>query len=145
MFGQDFPVHPRPVVEALEVGGRHEAQEVAVTGLGLGEDGEMVREAVVRVPLEPASRRYVSFDPENWLNAQRLARLVEVDCAVNVAVVGEGDGRHAEFSGPGSHVVEPAQAVEQAVLGMVMEMDKLIHGGGNENSCWAARDAFRKD
>jgi hypothetical protein len=41
-FGQQLLVHPRPVVEALEVGRRHELEQVAVPGLVLGEQGEVV-------------------------------------------------------------------------------------------------------
>ena len=142
MFREDFPVHAGAVVETLEVCGRHEPQEVPVTGLGLGQHGDVVREAFVRIPFEAAAGCDVTLDAEDGFNAVRLAGLVEVDCAMDVAVVSESDGRHSEFGRPGGHVVQPAQAVEQAVLGVVMEMDKLIHGRGHGNSCCASRNAL---
>jgi hypothetical protein len=49
---------------------------------------------------------------------------------VHVAVVGNGQGRHLQAGGLGHQFVYPAGAVQEAVLGMEVEMDEIgrIHG-----------------
>ena len=55
VFGHELLVHARPVVEALEVGVAHQLQQVAVPGLVLGEQGEVVvlLLALAGVAIEP--------------------------------------------------------------------------------------------
>ena len=52
----------------------------------------------------------------------------EVDCAVDVAMVGHGDGFLAEGGDAVDEFVEVAGSVEEGVLGVEMEVGELGHG-----------------
>ena len=61
-----------------------------------------------------------------------LAVQVEVDRPEQVAVVGNGHGRHLHLPGGVKQVLEPDGPVQQAVLGVQMEMDEF--GVGHDYS-----------
>ena len=73
----------------------------------------------------------VALAADDRLHGGLLGRVVEGHRAVHDAVVGHGHGRHAELRGPGQERLEVAGAVEHAVLGVQVEVDKgLGHGHG---------------
>ena len=47
--------------------------------------------------------------------------------AENVAVVGHGDGRHAEFLHALNELLDVASAVEHGIIGMQVQMNELRH------------------
>ena len=51
--------------------------------------------------------------------------LVEINRAVEDAVVGDGQGGELEFAGLLHQPVQTAGAIEQGVLGVQMKMDKI--------------------
>ena len=55
-----------------------------------------------------------------------LARLVEVEDPVHVAVVGDADRRLAVGRGRGHDVVDPGRAVEHRVLGVHVEVGERV-------------------
>ena len=59
-----------------------------------------------------------------------LARLVELQRAVEIAVVGERQGVHAQLFGPRDQAFDRAGAVQQAVVAMAMQMNKRRRGHG---------------
>src|SRR5207248_7633198 len=61
-----------------------------------------------------------------------LFRSPEVVGAVDVAVVGDGDGRHARLLAGGEHVLEPGSPVQHGVLGVHMEMHEPALAGRSE-------------
>ena len=58
-----------------------------------------------------------------------LAVLIELERAVQVAVVGDRQGVHAQLFGPLDQPVDRAGAVEQAVVAMAMQMNKRRRRG----------------
>ena len=97
MLGEQLLVHPRPVVEALEVCRGHELQQVPVAGLVLGEEREVVVLLFVlpRVPLEPRARRDVGLHPDDRLDAGGSPGLEEPQRAEHGAVIRDRHRRHA--------------------------------------------------
>src|SRR5262249_55916150 len=69
-------------------------------------------------------RRDVEFAAEDRLNARRPGVLVEVDCAEQVAVVGQRDGGEFELASPLDQTAEPRSAVEEAVLRVDVQVDE---------------------
>ena len=69
----------------------------------------------------------VKFAADDRLDARFLRRIHEMHRAKNVAVVGHGHGRHAQFLDPLAQLFYVAGAVEQRVIGMQMQMDELRH------------------
>jgi hypothetical protein len=134
-------VGPRLVIEALEVGVGDELEEVLVAGEVLGEQAEVEDGFALVVGaallLEARSFDEVELAADERLDALGLGGVVELDRAVEIAVIGEGDGGHAELDRAVHQPVDPAAAVEQAVVGVDVEVDEVFvggrHGGGSNN------------
>ena len=132
----------------LDVAHRDDVDEVPVALLRGGEQDEVV-DRVLAVPLRlafgDASPGDVHLAAEDRLHALLLARLVELDRAEHVAVVGEGHGAHAERLRAADEVLELQRAVQQRVLRVDVQVDELgCHGddgGGWERASGeSARD-----
>ena len=120
---QQLHIDARPVIEAVEIPARDHIAEVAVARLVLAEQHEVIRLAVERVLLvEARARRDIDLAADDRLHARGLRRAVEVDHAVHVAVVGDGDGLLPDLLHARHDVADAARAVEQAVFRMHMQM-----------------------
>uniref|UniRef100_A0A6J7NAW3 Unannotated protein n=1 Tax=freshwater metagenome TaxID=449393 RepID=A0A6J7NAW3_9ZZZZ len=141
---QQFPVHPRLVVVALEERKARELDEVAVPLVALGEQREVVIQLLAAlgvaprvVNLAPARRAFaavimgkVCLDAENRLDPLLVALLVEVQDAVHVPVVGDADSGLTVGDRLGHEGIEPCRTVEHRVLGVDVEVgERLPHGG----------------
>ena len=125
---EQLPVHTRLVVIALEVGRGDEPDQVAVAGEVPHEHGEVVRAlvgAVLGAALGPLARRHVELAAEDRLDPLLLAGQVEVDGAEQVAVVGQRERREPQLPRPRDQLVELRGAVEQAVLGVDVQVDEV--------------------
>ena len=126
MAGQDLLVDPGAIIEALPVPLGQEPAEVLVAFFVLDEQDEveMVRFLVRRPALvEPAPRSDVGLTAEDGPDALGLGLLEKCDGAEDVAVVGDGHRRHAVPDGRVDQVGDLETAVEDAVLGVVVQMD----------------------
>ena len=127
VLGQDLAVDARLVVEALHLAGRAELHQVQVTGAVGGQQRQVVGVAVGAALLaEAGAGRHVDLTAQDGLDPGRSALLVEGDGAVHDAVVGERQRRHLELGGAGHQGLDPAGAVEQRELGVVVEVDELL-------------------
>ncbi len=63
---------------------------------------------------------YVQLAPDDRLNIHRLRRVIEVNCAKNIAVIGHRDRRHPEFLYPFNQLVNVAGAIQEGVIGVQM-------------------------
>jgi hypothetical protein len=73
-----------------------------------------------RRSLEPAVIRLVRLDADDRRDALGPARLVEVEDAVHVAVIGDPDRGLPVRDGGGDHLLDPCRTVEHGELGMQM-------------------------
>ena len=134
---EGLKVGARLVIEALEVGVGDELQEVLVAGEVLGDEAEVEDGLAVvigaAVFLEAGGFDEVELAADDGLDALGLGGVVELDRAVEIAVVGKGEGGHAEFHGPVHEPVDAAGAIEEAVVAVDVEMDEIFisgrHGG----------------
>src|SRR5262245_66137547 len=69
--------------------------------------------------------RDVSLASDNRINAMLLHGVVERDCSEHVAVISHGARSHAQFFDTGGERFYLDSAIEQAVIGMKMEVCKL--------------------
>ena len=122
MSGEQLLVHPRAVVEALEVGGGGELQQVAVAGLVLGEQREVVGKALFRVFIEPGVRRDVALHADDRLHTVLLGGLVELDRTVEGAVVRDSERILPQRLRTLHERLDLRQAVEERVLRMRVEV-----------------------
>ncbi len=124
------------MVEALQVGVGHEAEQVPVPPLVPGQDGEVPVVLIVLAggPVEAGAGGHVRLDPEDGLDAPRPRLLVEVQGSEHDPVVGEPHGRHAQLLGlledaGGSRLGgdgDAGEAVEEGELGVRVKMDEAL-------------------
>jgi hypothetical protein len=137
---EQFAVDPRLEVEALEVGLRRQLEEVREAGPVAGQEREVVARVLLAagILLEAAARGDVGLVADDRVDARGLGGLVELERPVEVAVVGDRQGVHAQFHRPRHQPVDRAGAVEQAVVAVAVEVDE----GGRAHP-WASRGRAR--
>ena len=128
VLGEEILVDPRLIVEALEISRGDKAAEVPVSGLVLDEQDqvEMVVVAVAGLFLEAGAGGDIDLAAQDGLDALGLGLLEELDRAENVAVVGQGHGRHVELDRGRDEVADLERAVQDTVFRMVMKMYKRV-------------------
>ena len=125
MPGQEGMVDAGIIVEALQLGGAGDLQQVVVAGLVLGQQQQVGGLLVfLRIALAHAARRHVGLQPDDRLDPRGLGGVEELDHPEHGAVIGEGDGGHAHLGGALGQLLEVAEAIKQRVFGMDMQVDK---------------------
>ncbi len=88
------------------------------------------------IAVEAGFGRQIHFAANDGLHIDRFGGLIELDRAIEVAVVRDGQGRHLhvgntfeEFAGFSFFIGEARGAVKKGIFGMRMQMNKRIHGG----------------
>ena len=88
----------------------------------------MVRALVLLgIPVGPAPGGDVDLAADDGADPFLFCGLVEVNGPVHHPVVGDGHRLLAQLLGPGHQLVQFAGPVQQAVLGMAMQMNKIRH------------------
>ena len=137
---EQLPVEARLVVVALEERQAGELDEVAVAGLVLGQQREVVVELLAALGVAagvvdpaPAGRAlaavvvgHVGLGADDRLDALLAALLVELERPVHVAVVGDPDRRLPVGDRLGHQLVEPGGPVEHRELGVDVEVGERI-------------------
>ncbi len=106
-------------VEALEVAGRGELDEVAKAGVVGGQQRQVV---ALDAALGAAVVDEIGLEAEYRLDPVLAAGLEMLDGSVHHAVVGETQRRHLELRRPRRHRVDLARPVEQRVLAVDVQM-----------------------
>ena len=119
---QQLAVDARAVVEAFEVGGRGELQQVAVPGLVLREQREVPGRARRGVAVEAAPRRDVALEADDRVQAVRARLVVEAERAVEVPVVRDRERVLPQRLRARDQVRDGAEPVQQGVLAVRMQM-----------------------
>lgn len=70
---------------------------------------------------------HIDFASEDGFESRRVGRIVELLYAEHIAVVGNGNGRHAELLGPFHQRGDGGGPIEDGVLRMYMKMSELRH------------------
>jgi hypothetical protein len=135
---EDLPVDPRVVVEPLQEGDAGELDEVLEPGGVLGEQGEVgvsvLLLAAALLPAVPGGQ--VRLVADDRVDAALLALGVELDRPVQVAVVGDGAGGHAQLLGLLDQLGDAVEAVQQGVVGVQVEVGELAVGHRRPAPIW---------
>ena len=115
------PVDARADVKALGKGCRDEIAEVPVARLVFAQQDQVGIVVVAAVLLvAEIARRHIDLAADDRLDARAAAGLVEGDCAVHHAVIGDRDGALSQLFDALGQRVGPAGAVEQGVFAVHM-------------------------
>ena len=136
VLGQQVPVQAGLVVVTLEERLAGELDEVAVAGVALGQEGQVVVELLAALGVAagvvdpaPAGRTlaavvvgHVGLGADDRLDALLAALLVELQRPVHVAVVGDPERRLPVGDRLGHQLVEPGGPVQHRELGVDVEV-----------------------
>ena len=138
MFLEQFLVHARLVIKAFKIGLAGEFNEVVIANL-IGSQKNQMKILVMRkvpCPLGAIARSHIGFTSDNRLHIMSLGFLIKINGAKEVAMVGHGDGGHAEILHLLEQGCELVSPVEEAILSVKMEMNEL---------CWHSCDPSIKN
>ncbi len=71
----------------------------------------------------------IEFAADDWLDPRLFGCIHKMHGPKNVAVIGHGDRRHAQFFRALTEFVHITSAVEHRIVSVEMEMNELGHGG----------------
>jgi hypothetical protein len=77
-----------------------------------------------RAAIEAAARRNIRFVADDRIEPRVAAGDVELERAVQVAVIGNRQGVHAQLFGPRDKRLDRARSIQEAVMAMAMQMSK---------------------
>ena len=104
------------------------ADEIAVALFVLCEDEQVVVVVALRIGAMVVFLADVELAAENGMDAVVLCRVEKMHRAVDVAVVGNGDGLLTDAGDVLDELFNVAGAVEQGVVGVEMKMSEFRHG-----------------
>ena len=81
----------------------------------------------VLILLDAVVVRHIKFTADDVFDALLLARLGKAQGGIHIAVVGDGDGIDVVLDAMIDELLHLDRPVEEAVLGMKMQMDKIGH------------------
>ena len=125
---QQFLVDARLVIIALQVRGGGQLDEVLVAGFVLGQQSQMmisVPAAAAGLFLQAAARGDIDLAADDRFDSLFARRLVKINRAVKHAVVGDGQGGEFQFVRLFHQPVQAAGPIEQRILGVQMQMNKI--------------------
>jgi hypothetical protein len=125
---QDFFVNARLVVIALQMRRGCKFDEIFVADLIFREQNEMVVDVLAaggRLLFEPRSGGDVNFAADDGLDALAPRFLPKIHRAVHRAVIRDGERGQLQFVRLLDEFVQTAGAIEQGILGVQMQMDKV--------------------
>ncbi len=127
VFLEDFLVHPGAVIKPLEVPQGDEFQEVAVALEVFGQEDQMIGSFgySFRGLVEAAPGGDVNLAPDDGFDPGFQGLLIKIERSEHRSVVRNRQGRHSEFFRPGEQILQAVGAVQEAVLGMQVEMSEI--------------------
>ena len=123
---QRFPVDPRLIIEAVDKGGAGELHQILVAAVVLGQQHQVIGGTAVDpggLPVCARAGGHVGFHPDDRFDPCTLARLVKLQRTEHIAVIGDRQGRHLVFHGFGNHLLDLVGPIQQAIFGMIMQVD----------------------
>ena len=125
VLGEQLVIHAGFVIEAVEISGGNELDEILVALFVFAEQHEMVRAFRAGAAIFVIVRRDVHFAADDGLYAMRRGLMVEICGGEKISVVGYGDGRHSTARGFGGEFADFASAVQKRVVRVQMKVNEV--------------------
>ena len=122
---QQFVIHARLVIKAVEKSGRNQLDQVPVAFVVLAQQDEMIRALGFRAAILVIVRRDVHFAADDRLYAVRGGLMIKIRGGEKIAVVRHGDRGHPAARGFGGQFADFAGAVEKRVIRVQMQMYEI--------------------
>ncbi len=123
MFGEEFFINAGVVVEAFQLRGRGDLEQVLITGLVLSQEQQVRGFAVfLRVVLLHRAGCHVGLQPDDGLDPGVLGGVIKLDHTEHRPVVSDGQGGHVHLFGALDQLLDITEAVEQRVFGVNVEV-----------------------
>ena len=129
MLSEQVEVDARLVVVALEIAERDELDEVVVPLEVLGQQREVRPVAAPRWLFCSTILDEVDLAANNRLDARFFGRPIEINGTGHRAVVGHRHGGHLQLYRTIDEVLDTARTIENRVLGVTVQVDKLSGHG----------------
>ena len=71
----------------------------------------------------------VELAADDRLYAGGFGGVIKIGGAENISVIGDGHRRHAQLASASDQLVDVTSAIQQRIICMQMQMDKLRHEG----------------
>ena len=127
MRREQFLVDPRFVMESVEVRRGNQLHQIAIAGLVLRQQGEMVsRVALIIRPVLDRSRRHVRLAADDRFDTRLGRFLVKFDRPVQIPVVGDRHRGHLEFCRLFHQLLHPHRPVEEGIFRVEVEVNEGI-------------------
>ena len=126
---QQIKIDSWPVIKSFCEAKRYQPHQVLVASIVFREQHEVIIPcAVLFFSFKTGTTGYIDFTANDWLDAFFLTGFVEIDRTIHDAMVGDGQGIHAEFLRPVSDLTDLGGTVEQRIFRMDMQVDKRYFG-----------------
>ncbi len=130
--GQQFFIDSRLEIESFQKGGGGELHKISEASGIAGQERQVVAVLFRAAPffMEAAARGNIRLDAEDRIDAQFPSGLIELDCPVQISMIGQRQGCHSQGFCPFEQSPDRAGAVQEAVVAMTMQMGerKCAHG-----------------
>ena len=113
---------------ALQVRRSDQFDEIAIAGFVLGQEQEVsidILAAARAFLVEAAAGRDINLASDDRFDPQVAGGLIKIDRAVKNAMIGDRQGGNLQLMRLLHQPVEAAGAIEQRILGVQMEMNKI--------------------
>ena len=120
-----------PAAHAAQVADAGELHQIAVAHPILGQHHQVVAALFFRLRILDRAVDHIHLIADDRLDAGLTAELEQLDGAVHHAVIGEGQGGHAQLHCPLHHLRQLAGPIEEAVVAVVVERNEG-QGGGDQ-------------
>ncbi len=117
MLREEIMIDAWPVVEALELGGRGDFEQVSIAGIIFGKEKQMESAAILAwIPIPHRAGRHIGFHSDDGFDASLFRRPVEGNGAKHGTMVCERQRRHVHRPGARDQILNLAQTIEQRVF-----------------------------
>ena len=123
MRGEQILIDARLVIEAIEIGGRDQLDQIPVASLVFAQQQQVV--VAIRFTTRlVALLRDINLTTDDGFDASFGRLGVELDRAEQVAVIGNAERRHLLFFGQVHEAADFTSAVKKGIVGVAVEVNK---------------------
>ena len=123
---QNFLINTGLIIVSLNIAQRNQLRKIAIAGFVFCEKNEvMVADTLHICSFVTVAGGKIYLAADNRLYSLLPALLIKGDGSVHIAMVGDGKCLHPRLLGSRYQILYPRGTIQQAVLRMNMQMDKI--------------------